>query len=171
MPTTLLGSIWMLVFGMLAGIVSFALLHPFSYAYALFCIATYYLVFRLSEKRRDLAITTASLGSVFLWISLWLSIKILPQSSPVNVSAPIESAGFPFTAFLYPHPPMGNDVPPLNMWPPFFLNAVIWMSIAWVILHITKRFGWNQRKIYPTIIILGILCSLIGLGYTLVKFD
>ena len=124
----------------------------------------------MKEERLRL-IAAIGLGVTLTWISLWLSTKELPQPLSFNPSAPMQSAGFPFTAFWYPQPPMGNDYPPFWMWVPFFVNGAFWTGASVGILYLLRLPNEKMRFVYAAFSVSGIVCWLIGSVYLLLKFD
>lgn len=103
------------------------------------------------------------IGAVLLWTSLFLSYRgnALYQAS----------GGFPFIAFHYPVPSMGNDAPPIEQWPFFFANLLIWFGIAaTVVRFVTPRMKASDR-IAAAILLIGIVSSIVGLLYIIMQFD
>ncbi|MEO5927973.1 MAG: hypothetical protein ABIO72_04605 [Patescibacteria group bacterium] len=141
----------------------------------LLCAAIWLSMKRSKTKDRAIqSISVVGIGSLLTWISLWISTRNLPGAAlSVDVFAPIQKAGFPFIAFLYPPSPMGNDMPPFEMWLPFFLNLAFWTIVGWIIMQLAQKFLPNIKYtfIVASATILGVACSLIGLGYVVLKFD
>jgi len=65
---------------------------------------------------------------------------------------------------------MGNDWPPMEAWPVFFLNLIIWIIVASVIFFILgKRF--ENRRSMTSLVVSAIFMSMLGLSYLMLKFD
>ena len=81
------------------------------------------------------------------------------------------SAGAPFTVFLYPHPPMGGDAPPIEQWPLFFANYAFWLMMA-LLLATTFRERFVRERRAAILLAVGGACFWLGgLGMTVLKFD
>ncbi len=163
----------------LAGIFSIAAFSPFSWAYlfvsAVFVRLSLSIEKETSKKKWDeLRQRLGILGGaqILLWLSLWLSTRAVPQVWPENIQLPIQTAGFPFRAFEYPHPPMGGDVPPAAMWPLFFLNYAFWFFVAYALASLFKNVPEPKMvKIRAGFFFIGTILSIMGLGYLVMKFD
>lgn len=142
---------------------------PFSMAYASATTVVYWSLGRILH--RQFAATAVGIASVLLWSSLLISEAPISYSIIPELSAPVEKAGFPFTVFQYPFPPMGGDLPPLRMWPLFFSNYAFWLMPGAAISLIVMRNSRPRRNITSSMLALTVLVGLCGLGYTVLKFD
>jgi len=97
----------------LVGLASLSL-SPFSMAFVLFTGAAYMTARRIVRHERVAAVTVA-VASMSLWVSLFLSNRLVRWPGPGDLDDPEAVAGFPLTAFEYPYPPMGGDAPPLAL--------------------------------------------------------
>lgn len=122
---------------------------------------------------RNKIIFIISLGTVFLWLSLFFSYTELPNAyHNMNISEPIATGGFPLKAFEYPVPPMGNDWPPSNAWFPFFINFIIWLCVSTFLTSLFFEKETENRKWLIRIIpFLAIIFSIVGVVYITFKFD
>lgn len=128
----------------------------------------------------SLARIAIALALIVTWLSLFLSSQALPYNeqeisdyleSPQTLRVPIVGkAGFPFTVFYFPPPPMGNDIPPDGSFFPFALNTMIYFLVMLFILtYLPKRFitvALERGAIYFAFIV-----CFIGLFWTILKFD
>lgn len=151
------------------GLASFAFLNPFSLSFmgftGLLLLATY--VFPKSVQRS--AVCGICLGMVLMWLSLMLSYQNIPENFDI-LNKPIATGGFPLKAFEYPHAPMGNDVPPTEMWPLFYVNFLFWLVVS-VPIIIALRKKILTTSFVRTAIVLTAWVSAGGLGYLVLKFD
>ena len=181
-----LNSIWLVKFLfvpaallglLLIGVVS--IFNPFSLTVIGATIGLYILIQKIKlidklltsdqEHARFLRVAMISIGHILNWLSLFCSKRALTQT---DVYQPIEKAGFPFIVFYYPQPPMGGDVPPPQMWLPFFLSLFFWMAISYALLYALKHTSLiKSKKLAMTVIAFGLVVTLIGFGYTVMKFD
>lgn len=118
---------------------------------------------------RHKILSALGLGVIFQWLSLFFSYRELPNTFE-DIKTPIATGGFPFKAFEYPFPPMGNNWPPLKAWPIFFLNLIIWIIISAIIVFLLGKKIEN-KKIVTIIGILATVLSLFGIFYITLKFD
>jgi len=154
----------------LVGLASLSL-SPFTMAFGLFTGAAYMATRRIVRHERVAAVTI-TVASMSLWISLFMSTRLLRWPGPGDLDDPVATAGFPLTAFEYPYPPMGGDVPPLAQWLPFFLNYLFWIMIS--ILVVPRASRALRRAAVPIggmLVVIGVLVTLYGLGDTLIRFD
>lgn len=114
-------------------------------------------------------ISGLGIGAILQWLSLFFSYRELPNAYE-DISKPIGTGGFPFKAFEYPVPPMGNDWPPAEMWPMFFVNFAIWLAVGLLVAFVLSKKITNP-KVLKTISILAILLSVFGIFYIMLKFD
>ena len=111
------------------------------------------------------------LGSIFLWVSLFLSYRKIKPSSQ-DMYDPIAQGGFPFTAFHYPTPPLGDDTIPSASWPPFLLDFLFWTIVSFVIVKWIMPNFWIKRKIDTLFFLTGAgLFTFIGFIYLLLMYD
>jgi hypothetical protein len=113
-------------------------------------------------------ISLMGIGIILNWLSLFLSYKKYPNTE--NIYEPMASGGFPFKTFEYPHPPMGSDWPPAEVWPTFFLNLAIWLMLA-ALIAVLFRKKIESNKMQKRIILGAIYITLFGLVYIGFKFD
>jgi hypothetical protein len=110
-------------------------------------------------------------GVILQWLTLFGSYRPLPHFYDNVVDfEPVAVGGFPFKVFEYPYPPMGDNWPPAEAWPAFFLNLLFWIIIG---IIITWRFGdkLKNKKIVAGIVLMSIFLSIIGAVYLRLKFD
>lgn len=124
-----------------------------------------------APSRSKIVIGLALIG---LWVSLWLSYRPvpLPADAPLFAQPPptVGTGGFPFLAFDYPVPPMGNDHPPASSLFPFAVDVVFWIAVACLLAWaVPKRFF--IPVVERVIIGLSLVLTFFGLGYLLIKFD
>jgi hypothetical protein len=115
-------------------------------------------------------ISVISIGVILNWLSLFFSCRKLPNFYQGDISQPIATGGFPLKIFEYPVPPMGNDWPPVNSWPMFILNLIIWLLVAWLISRSLGKKMANRRAM-AIFIISAVVLSLFGIFYIMLKFD
>jgi len=118
-------------------------------------------------KNKILSIT--SVRTILHWLSLFFSYKKLPNAYE-NINEPIATGGFPLKIFEYPVPPMGNDWPPTDTWPTFFLNLGVWIIIGLIISLILGK-KTEDKKILKIINTSAIILSILGMFYITLKFD
>lgn len=112
-------------------------------------------------------ISIISMGVLLNWLSIFFSYKKLDN---LDINQPIATGGFPLKIFSYPVPPMGHDWPPVEVWPIFFLNLIIWIIVASIISFILgKRFEY--RRSMASSVVSAIFMSIFGLFYLMLKFD
>lgn len=142
---------------------------PFSLAYWL---ATAAFAGAVARKigRHGAAVATC-VGAVGTWTAIFLSERRLPQTYPLELGNPNAEAGFPFIAFRYPVPPMGNDVPPLAQWPTFFADYAVWLALGLALTPWLVRLLPERRCRTPLLVFFVILFGVLGLGHTMLKFD
>jgi len=160
-----------MIFGMTIKIFAgfFAVISPFTW---LFVAASLAAAFLLSRRfGRVVSFAVVSLGSMALWVSLFVSTMPTRQAFPLDPYSIKADAGFPLTAFRYPHPPMGHDVPPYEMWPAFFVNYVFWLALAFIAVRLLRPRIVGSQKALAIIGVAMVLVNLYGLGDTLLKFD
>jgi len=112
-------------------------------------------------------IPIVSLGISLNWLSLFFSYH---QLQSININQVFATGGFPLKVFEYPFPPMGHDWPPVESWPIFFVNLLIWVGLASLIVFLTGK-KMKNRKIMSSLIISAIILSLLGIFYIMLKFD
>jgi len=87
---------------------------------------------------------------------------------------PMAVGGFPFKAFEYPMPPMGGDVPPISMWPIFYVNYAVWIAVAIAIGFLLNKL-LRGKELPPEriklVLIVSVVLAIGGLGYVSVQFD
>ncbi|MFA7088036.1 MAG: hypothetical protein WC146_01705 [Patescibacteria group bacterium] len=115
-------------------------------------------------------ISAVSIGVILQWLSLFFSYRKLPNFFQGNISQPIATGGFPLNIFKYPVPPMGNNWPPVNSWPMFILNLLIWLVIAFSFALLLGKTMKN-RKVMAASVIFAIILCLLGTLYIMIKFD
>ncbi len=163
----------------LVGLFSIAAFNPFSWAYLFVSAVFVRLSLSMKEgtvrkKWDELRERLSILGGaqILLWLSLWLSTRAAPKAWLENIYLPIQTAGFPFRTFEYPHPPMGGDIPPAATWPLFFLNYAFWFFVAHALASLLKNVPEQKMiKIRAAFFFVGTIFSIMGLGYLLLKFD
>ncbi len=110
-------------------------------------------------------------GVIALWLSLFLSYRQIHfEMVGNNPWAAFATGGFPLTAFEYPIPPMGGDIPSAKSLPPFAANLLFWLAIAIPAMFlIPARFFTQtfQSMLIPATAIL----TLMGFVYVLLLFD
>ena len=123
----------------------------------------------LTKKFKNKTTFAISIGVILQWLSLFLSYRKLPDAYQ-KINTPIATGGFPFKIFEYPPSPMGNDWPPIETWPMFFLNTIIWIIVGFLIaLLLNKKI---QNKIVAKFsIAFAVSLSVLGLFYIMINFD
>lgn len=154
----------LLYVGFFASVVS-----PFGLAYLLFTAACGLVLLKAFGKR--VAAIAVSLGGVLLWTTMLVTERRLPQTYPFELGNPNAEAGWPFVAFRYPIPPMGNDVPPLAQWPAFFADYAFWLMVSLIAALTLGRLLPAPALRTRFLLLPGILAATLGLGHTLLKFD
>lgn len=114
-------------------------------------------------------ISGISLGIILHWISLFLSTQKISNADN-DIYEPAATGGFPLKIYEYPHSAMGNDHPPLDTWPLFFLNLFIWIIIGLIFsMFLNKKI--EDKKIIKILVALAIIMSILGKIFLLTKFD
>lgn len=111
------------------------------------------------------------LGVILQWLSIFGSYRLLPHFYDDIIDLePIATSGFPFKTFEYPFPPMGNNWPPSDVWPAFFMNLIFWIIVG---IIITLQFGnkLESKKVLIKIVVVAIFLSMIGIIHLRLKFD
>lgn len=142
----------------------------FATLYLLFSGISMFFTSFSKEVKNKLFVLLFSFTQIFHWAALMFSEQRI-NNIPESIYSNFASAGFPFQVFTYPHPPMGNDMVPLAMWPQFYWHYGFWMSIALLLslfLLRNKKFTSDKLK-FLFLFSLGIL--LFGISYILFKFD
>lgn len=121
-------------------------------------------------KTASVLALTAAGGQWLAFLSWIASRRSVPeeQSTPyLATDLPIYAkAGFPVSALELPHPPLGNDNVPVEMWTGAFANQLFWLVIAAAIAwSIAKRSTFTREKL----IACGIIAFL-GVMYNLAMF-
>jgi hypothetical protein len=124
--------------------------------------------FYIYKNMKNKIISGISLGIILHWVSLFLSTQKILNAD--DMYGPCATGGFPLKIYEYPYSPMGNDHPPIDTWPIFFLNLLIWIILGLLIsLIFNKKF--EDKKIIKILIITAIIMSMIGKIFLLIKFD
>jgi hypothetical protein len=153
-----------IAFTVFAGAAS--LMSPFSIFYIVFtCVVIYTLQKKIGWPR---AILAATIGGSLLWVGIFATYRALLLPLLPRIDNPVASAGFPFIAFLYPRPPLGNKVPPLEQWPFFFIDYMLCLIAGTLASIPFPKTTMRDARIIGTILL---LLNLYGLGYTLLKFE
>lgn len=160
------------------GVLSVIFLSPFSIVFLLLQILLILISHFFSKQILHKSIPRAilsifSIGNILLWISLFVSERDVPGLTPdlYDVEKIVAKGGFPLTAFNYPTPPMGNDVPPFSMWPNFYLNMIFWFLIAILIFFIFPKKIREDQKFLRLIFLFGLAFMFGGFGYLMARFD
>ncbi len=133
-----------------------------------------------ADARKRIVVLVFSLALILNWFSVVISLRPISQipdhtvyspNDPPPPVLPIEKAGFPFTTFYFPPPPMGNDSVPLCMWPNFYINFCIWFAVSIIIyFFIPRKIKSNNRAIITFAIIAAVL-TVYSLGWIILRFD
>lgn len=122
-----------------------------------------------------LATVVIGLATTGFWISLFLSYQeSISQKMFYDPTESTATGGFPLQALHYPTSPLGGDYPPVDSWPLFLLNYVIWLIAATVLIKLLNHYckiTFSSQAITTGSIIITVLSTLIGSGYLLLKFD
>lgn len=154
----------------LLGILSLALFHPFSWFFVLLTVLGFLMArIFLGPGHNNKFLWIFGLGNIGLWLSLFLSYQGLPATDDINDVFAV--GGFPFKAFDYPSPPMGNDVPPTSMWPAFVADYFVWIASAAIGVSFLPSKVIDHLPKRTICVVLGVLLMLIGFGYLILKFD
>lgn len=113
-----------------------------------------------------------TISTLFNWLILFLSYQRLHSITPFD---PVAQGGFPFVAFKYPHDIIGENYPPVEQWPLFFINLLCYATIA-----LGFMYFFRQRIVFPTryayipqtvAAITFVLLQITGLLYLRFQFD
>ncbi len=141
-----------------------------------------YLIIRIIQKRNAiknvltpndtqaslLNVAIVGVGSIFNWFAHLISKH---ETTYSQIFRSVEISGFPFTSFYFPQSRVGGDIPP-RMWLPFFLNQFLWTVASYYLIQYLDRTSRIKYKhVYSVLIIISIIITLAGLGYTTLKFD
>ena len=149
------------------GILSLIALSPFSWLYVAALGLLFAIQIKIPKNIRKITIVALSLGVIMMWISLLISYQDLPDI--YDLSKPVAMGGFPITAFEYPPGALGNDIPPVDSWGPFYLNLFFWIIIG-TSIAILLRKHLNKKRSY-IFLAASVIISIYGLGYLSLKFD
>lgn len=150
-------------------------LTPFGWAFLAFSAALYYLA--CSKKTSDHGEWTLGLFLVAFWLS-----HLVSERSPTTPTYPCgrtqgvtegvcevySTAGFPFPSLHYF--PAGDE-PYLGMWPLFFFNAFLFAIVSWLIVRRLPKEILEMKLAMRTLLVLGVLITLIGEVVILLRFD
>lgn len=120
---------------------------------------------RLPQWIEDAA-RAACYGLIANWIALWVTER--PAAGSPDFAA---TAGFPFRAMLYPHPPMGGDYVPVEMWVNFVANWAFWACIALLLMHVPLLARPLHRHRLKVVALLTAGVTVAGALFLLLKFD
>ncbi len=120
-------------------------------------------------------ISIIGLTIVCLWVSLFVSYKkIEPPLSwdgDINSIPFVATGGFPFRAFEYPIPPLGNDFPPQDSWLPFFYNFIFWLITINMIMLITSRKIRLNLFTSTLFMVAAFFFTFLGFVYLMIQYD
>ena len=90
------------------------------------------------------------------------------QGATEGVCEVWSTAGFPFPSLHYF--PAG-DVPYIGMWPMFFLNAIIFAALSFIVVRLLPKNIINNKRARMALFVVGILITLIGESIIMLRFD
>lgn len=161
---------FLLVFGALA-----LLLSPFGWIFIAISIVVYFSA--IHKKTPGHGQLTLGLFLTAFWLIHLISeraptISTYPcgrtQGATEGVCEVWSTAGFPFPALHYF--PAG-DVPHIGMWPMFFLNALIFAILSFLIVRCLPKKVVENKYLRVGLLVIGVLLTLIGESVVMLRFD
>lgn len=152
---------------------------PFGWLFIVLCLAVAAVAGYRLKVEKKLAVRQWALG-IFL-TTFWFA-HLVSEGKPTIESYPcgrtqgsVESgcevwttAGFPFPALHY-YP--AGDVPPVSMWPMFFLNAGIFALLAILIARFLPKSVIEHKIIRRIILGFGVFFLLVGQAIVMLRYD
>jgi hypothetical protein len=172
-PLVFIGSLVVTLFSLV--------IYPFSWVLISFYVITIFTLTKILPKLKNyfkdkniknvFLFFIYSVGSIFQWLSLFFSWRSIEYQNP-RVDA-VAQGGFPIKVFDYPMVSMGEnmDVKMFHGIPYFYLNYIIWMSLATILYYVLPEKIKKNQKVLSMLLVVAITLSLYGCSYILMKFD
>ncbi|EKD32935.1 MAG: hypothetical protein ACD_76C00111G0001 [uncultured bacterium] len=158
------------------------IIHTFLTPFGLIFVMLIMLVFGIARLITNKKLKEqVSEWTLALFLTVFWIVHLISEGAPTISSYPcgrdqgviggcqvMSSAGFPFHGMHYF--PAG-DTPYVEMWPLFFLNAIIFAVLAMFIARFLPKNLLEQKILRRMILIIGIVLLLIGQGIIVLRFD